>query len=339
MISAFGVEHGVISKAKRRPRVEGFNPRKQTTPGEAFFKKPEKPQLHQGLAPGPNKVAERFTVKEAAKPAQQAVKATKGGGKLKLIAGGTALAGAAGGTAYALNRKRTVAKARRGPGYTGPHNPATSMARRGGGGGNYFQPSSEQVAAAKARRAEQKQFSIKHQESKQFVPRGGGKKVPWRVHRAASGRMAETLAGVTAASGGALYLLNRRNREPVAKLDKDKAIDTGLGAAAGAGLSATALNVGSMSTKIALKNVRAKRGQSHHEAKVWRAHAAKHGVRDESGGTKIWRAYSQYPKELPHWKAHRALAFKNRPQVLPATLAAGALAGGVYGHKKSVKHG
>jgi len=230
--------------------------------------------------------------------------------------------------------KKPVSKARRGPGVTRMRrDPATSMVARGGKK-PYYRPSAEQVAAAKVRRSAQAAASEHyHNVVKPNTPVGGGKKVPWRVHRAASGRMAETLGAISLASAGAGYALHRRTE--VAKVDKDKAINTGLGAAAGAGAAPVALNVTSMSTKIGLKNARAKRGMSPNESKVWAQHAAKHGVKDDKGGRKIWRAYSQYPKELPHWKVHRALAFKNRPQVLPATIAAGAIAGGAIGAHKT----
>jgi hypothetical protein len=228
-----------------------------------------------------------------------------------------------------------VYKARRGSGVTPSlkREDATSMVARGGTK-PYYNPSAEQVAAAKVRRATQAGASDHYRKVvKPNTPTGGGKKVPWRVHRAASGKMAETLGAITLASGAAGYALHRRTE--VAKLDKDKSINTGLGAAAGAGAAGTGLNVASMGTKIALKNARAKRGSSPNEDKVWAKHAAKHGVRDDKGGTKIWRGYSQYPKELPHWKVHRALAFKNRPQVLPAVIAAGAVTGGAIGAHKT----
>lgn len=229
----------------------------------------------------------------------------------------------------AFGVEHEFSKARRGPGVVhGRVDPNTSMVHRGGD--NYYNPSSEQVAAAKARRtkqAEQKAGKLDRRV-------GGGKKVPWSVHRKAMGKMPETMLPVLALGGGAAYALNRRTEVKKSK-KKDQAVDTALGATAGTAAGAGAVTFGGQAAKITLKNRRAKRGESPREKQIWAQHAAKHGGRKVKGKTNIWRSYQNYPKELPDWKAQRALAFKNRPAVSLGLAGLGTAAGAKYGYDRN----
>jgi hypothetical protein len=248
-------------------------------------------------------------------------------------------------SAFGVDHGEMLSKARNGAGVTRARrgDPATSMVERKGPG--YFHPSNEQVAASKTRRAQQAVDSQRHRT--EVIPNrrvGAGRKLGWRVHRLASGRTAEVMAGTALIGGAATYALHDRTR--VSKSEKDK--NVALGSVAGGAGAATAFGVGGQATKIALKERRAKRGESPNEQKTWREHMAKYPkqshdnlVSIKGGKVKVrpnnWKPFAAYPKSLPDWKAHRALAFKNRPGVGTAVVGAGALAGGLYGAHRNKK--
>ena len=222
-----------------------------------------------------------------------------------------------------------ISKARRGPGVAPQRrDPHTSMVQRGGGG-KYYNPSEDQKAAARARRAAQAAYKA----DKPNRRVGGGKKVPWSVHRKAMGRMPETMLPVLALGGGAAYALNRRTE--VKKSKKDQAVDTALGATAGTAAGAGAVTFGGQAAKATLKNRRAKRGESPRERAIWAKHVNTHGGRKVQGKTNIWQAYAKYPKELPDWRGQRALAFKNRPAVSVGLAGIGTAAGAKYGYDRN----
>jgi ribosomal protein S18 acetylase RimI-like enzyme len=216
--------------------------------------------------------------------------------------------------------------------------PATSMTHRGGEG--YFHPSTEQVAAAKARRAGQKQASAHYQTNvKPKIRSGGGKIVPFAEHWRAAGKMPHVTAGILAAGGGAAYLLHRRTpQQQMAKSltpeDRRKTENVGLGAAAGTAAGVGTMNLGGHAVKATLKQRRATRGTSPYEEKVWSEHKKKYP--STSGGNR-WKSYAKYPKELPDWKLHRGLAFKNRPAVSTGLVLAHTAAGVGYAMHRNKK--
>ena len=210
-----------------------------------------------------------------------------------------------------------ISKARRGP-TGGRHREGyPSMVHRGGEG--YHHPSAEQVTAAKQRRAAQQAAK-----ASRYDRRTGQKTLSLGHHLKAAGDLPAKTAVAATVAGGALYALNR---EKVSKAEKK---DVALGATAGAAGTYVASNAVGQGTKIALKERRARRGESPREAAIWRAHKAKHGNKSAD-------AYAKYPKELPDWRAQRALAVKNNPKVAAATLIAGTAAGAAYGARKSTK--
>jgi ribosomal protein S18 acetylase RimI-like enzyme len=232
-----------------------------------------------------------------------------------------------------------IYKARNRAGVTrGRMDPATSMTHRGGEG--YFHPSTEQVAAAKARRAGQKQASAHYQSNvKPKIRSGGGKIVPFAEHWRAAGKMPHVTAGILAAGGGAAYLLHRRTpQQQMAKAltpeDRRKTENVGLGAAAGTAAGVGTMNLGGHAVKATLKQRRATRGTSPYEEKVWSEHKKKYP--STSGGNR-WKSYARYPKELPDWKLHRGLAFKNRPAVSTGLVLAHTAAGAAYGLHRNKK--
>lgn len=226
-----------------------------------------------------------------------------------------------------------ISKARRGPGVVrGRVDPNTSMTHRGGA--NYFQPSEQQVAASRARRAQQAEYKAGRPDRRV----GGGKKVPWKVHHKAMGRIPKTVVPILAVGGGAGYLLHQRTKpdEQVAKMSpqkKEQTKDVALGATAGTAAGIGGVTLGGQAAKITLKNRRAKRGQSPREQKIWAQHVNTHGGRKGKGNN--WKAYSKYPKELPDWRGQRLLAFKNRPAVSIGLGLAGTAAGAKYGFDRN----
>jgi hypothetical protein len=215
-----------------------------------------------------------------------------------------------------------ISKARRGATGGRSHPDPKSMSYRGGEG--YTKPTFFQVAAAKKRRAQQAADSAQHKANKIYRRTGGGKKITLATHLKAAGKLPVQTAAAATVGGGALYVLNRK--EPVEKSEKAK--DAALGGAAGASLTYAGSNVAGQTAKGTLKARRAKRGESPHEARIWREHKAKYG-------NKGHQAYLKYPKELPDWKLQRALAVKNKPIVAGALLAGGTAAGAAYGVKHS----
>jgi hypothetical protein len=194
-----------------------------------------------------------------------------------------------------------------------------SMSHRGGSG--YFHPSADQVSAAKARRAAQAAFKAGRPDRRV----GAGRKLTLLTH--VEGPLAAKALGAGALGAGAFGVVHHRTK--VTKADRrDRAVNTGLGAVGGAGLTTAVSYTGGQTVKAVLKERRAARGESPREAAIWAKHKRMHGNR----GTE---AFAKYPKSLPDWKAQRALAFKNKPAVVAGTLAAGTLAGAAYGNHRT----
>lgn len=240
-------------------------------------------------------------------------------------------------SAFGVEHGEAFGKARRGPGVVrGRRNEATSMVERGGKQ-PYFSPSKKQVAASKARRAEQAGAKAARKAAKPFTPVGGGKRIPLSAHWKAAGTLPRLSTKAALMGGGLLVGVHEANRH-IRKADKQltrREVASGAaGAAGGAGLSFAGLNVAGQTAKATLKQRRATRGVSPHEERIWTEHRKKHPV--TSGKTLVER-HLKYPKSLPDWRGQRALAFKNRPAVGAAVLAAGAAAGGQYGVREARK--
>jgi hypothetical protein len=208
--------------------------------------------------------------------------------------------------------------------------------------GPRYEPTAEQRAASAANKAKQAAESLRLKQEKFNTRVGGGAKLGWKAHRAAMGKTPEFLAATTAVGGGALYALHRRT-----KFDRKKAENAGLGAVAGATGSYTATFAGGQAGKIALKERRAKRGESPREKQVWQEHAKKYPttseepflqVKRDGGKPKIkirqnkYKSYQHYPKDLPDWKGQRLLAHTGGSPRFTAGVVGAATAGGAaYG--------
>ena len=302
MISAFGVDHGtIIKRAAKAPdpgKVVGPFVREHT---DRKGKKRRIFSLGHGTPHG-----------EPERPGR-ALPSRRSSGDFRIAKGRTA-----GGL---KNRPRVA-----------------SMEHRGGEG--YFHPSPKQLTASRARRVSQAADRAQRIANKPNVRVGVGRKLHWTVHRKAAGRLPEVTAGVLAAGAGAGYLLHRRTEvdKALTQEQKNKSTNVGLGAAAGTAGGFTAMGVGGHATKIALKERRAKRGESPTERKIWSEHKAKYAQH----GPKSWKPYAAYPKSLPDWKIHRALAFKNRAPVSAGIVLSGTAAGAAYGlhrHNQKVRNG
>lgn len=209
-----------------------------------------------------------------------------------------------------------------------------SMQHRGGAG--YFNPSPEQVAASKARRAKQAADRAARIANKENAPKFGGTAHGWREHRRASGNMLEIMTPIAATSAGTGYLLNRRTK--VSKVDKERVKNEALGATAGGTAGIVGFGVGGQAVKAGLKERRAKRGVTPKERRIWREHVnANPAIKGPLSGR--WKGYVNYPKELPDWRIHRALAVKNHPVTGPAVIGATAVGGALYARNRSKKAG
>lgn len=204
-----------------------------------------------------------------------------------------------------------VSKARRGNGGRNKID-YPSMTHRGGE--NYYNPSPEQVTASRARRAEQ----AINKPDRMLTRKGGGKILPLATHLKAAGNLKYTGAAGLLIGGAAFHEMNKR----------DTSDNVALGAVGGTALAHSAQVAVGQGTKATLKQRRASRGESPAEAQIWRRHKAKFGNQGH-------KAFLNYPKELPDYRAQRLLAIKNKPSVATGTLLAGAAAGALYGHHKS----
>lgn len=236
----------------------------------------------------------------------------------------------------------TFSKARNRAGVTPSLMGQNSMTHRGGEG--YFNPTDEQVAASQARRSQQKAEGQRYRSDvKPKIRTGGGKKIPWAVHRAAMGRntprQLAVEAGVATAAVGGLAAYNHRDKiKKWDRKDTDTAVGGALGATAGGVGTKGALSVAGTGGKITLKNRRAARGESAYERKVWADHGKTYQTKYLNGKPADPKAYRKYPKELPDWKLQRAIAYKNTPKVARGIMAAGAVTGAALGARSARRH-
>lgn len=208
----------------------------------------------------------------------------------------------------------------------------TSMTERGGKSGRgYYRPSEKMVAASRERRVAQAAASPALRAERQFR-RKPGVLPPLRSHIKA-GPAATVIEGAALAglAGAAIH----RSRK-VSKADGDRR-RTVAGAVGGLAAADATSMAGGQAAKAVLTRRRIARGESPHEAEIWRAHKASHGIQGRStsstSNAKKVAAHRTYPKTLPDWRGQRALAFKNKPAVYAGTLAAGAAAGAALVHR------
>lgn len=234
-----------------------------------------------------------------------------------------------------MNDPFGVSKARNGPGYSGAHDPSTSMTQRKPDTGTkrYYAPTEEQKAASTARRLGQQGESAAAKAARYYKRTGGGKTVGLAHHFNSMGKSPHVFAPIIAGGLIAGAELHHRTKVNKALSTKEKTENYALGGAAGTAGGATAMQFGGHAVKATLKERRAKRGQSPAERDIWAAHRAKYGA--SNNGKNMWQSYSKYPKELPDWKLQRALAFKNRPAVSTGIVAAGTAAGLAYAHHRN----
>jgi hypothetical protein len=200
---------------------------------------------------------------------------------------------------------------------------AGSMTERGGKSGHgYYRPTEQQIAASRERRAAQKAASPLLRAERQFR-RKPGVLPPLRSHIKA-GPAATVIEGAALAGASALAISHSRK---VSKADGDRR-RVAAGAVGGVAAADAVSMAGGQAAKAILARRRIARGESPHEAAIWREHKAAHGILGRStsatDNARKVAAHGSYPKSLPDWRGQRALAFKNKPAVYAATLAAGA---------------
>lgn len=195
--------------------------------------------------------------------------------------------------------------------------------------GERYVPTPEQRAAQEARR--QAQAAAKEAKRHQVIP-GTVKRLPLSTHL---NRNQMVNAGLSTLAAGGLLHASR----DVRKAD-DRRRNQLLGAAGGVAAADAASVVGGQSAKAVLMRRRAARGETPFQQETWGAHKQKHGLKpgeEPTGHTpaKVKHGiYTQYPKELPDWKAQRVLGWKNSARGTAAILGTGALAGAAYGGRK-----
>lgn len=136
----------------------------------------------------------------------------------------------------------------------------------------------------------------------------------------------------------------REGKNPVG----GRAVDTGIGAAAGYSLTDSASIGGGWTTKRALQRHREKHWDKEKHGPLWEKHKKDLGFtqlgeyhqRDKIDARKPsaqFKIASKYPKGIPGWRGQRILAWKNHPAVGAAYLTAGALAGAAVVNRRADK--
>lgn len=120
---------------------------------------------------------------------------------------------------------------------------------------------------------------------------------------------------------------------------KDRRTDAAIGAAAGAGGSNAAYQLGGKWAKYKIEDYRNKHATDEHK-KIWNRHLKESGARNTAGLNKMpfearRKVYANYPMEIPGARAQRILAWKNKRSVgVGTSVVGGGIGAAMAGRRK-----